>query len=421
MRIKKLAVLAAAALIGGLLSTTPAASAEATLTGQKQLGKSLFFDRDLSLNKNQSCATCHAPGAGWTGPDGTFNAAGAVYEGSIAGAFGDRKPPSASYATQSPLLSVDKKGTFSGGMFWDGRATGETLASPTAEQAQGPFLNPAEQALPDSACVIFRAHTSAYGASFDAVVGPGVGAITWPADMDTLCSTAGAKILLSDADRGFVKAAYDQVGYAIAAYEGSKEVNAFSSKFDATFGGPAKLTALEQQGFALFQGKGGCKVCHTSSGKRPLFTDFTFDNLGIPSNPENPANLKNPSFVDPGLGGYLATRADYAGYAEQTWGAHKVPTLRNVALGQDQFVKACGHNGYFKSLYGIVHFYNTRDVLARCPGPYTEAEALAANCWLAPEVAENVNTDELGNLGLTRAEELAIVAFMEALSDGWTP
>ena len=72
---------------------------------------------------------------------------GAVYEGSIPGAFGDRKPPSAAYATQSPILHVDRKGLFVGGNFWDGRATGETLGSPAAEQAQGPFLNPAEQAL----------------------------------------------------------------------------------------------------------------------------------------------------------------------------------------------------------------------------------------------------------------------------------
>ena len=92
-------------------------------------------------------------------------------------------------------------------------------------------------------------------------------------------------------------------------------------------------------------------------------------------------------------------------------------------------VKAYGHNGYFKSLEGIVHFYNTRDVKPTCPGAYTEAEALAADCWPGPEVAmwpppevaENVNTDELGDLGLSPEDEAAIVAFLRALSDGWTP
>jgi len=126
--------------------------------------------------------------------------------------------------------------------------------------------------------------------------------------------------------------------------------------------------------------------------------------------------------VDLGLGGFLLTRDDYSGYADDYMGTHKVPTLRNVDLRPtDDDVKAYGHNGYFKSLWGIVHFYNTRDVLPTCPGDYTEEEALAANCWPAPEVADNVNTAELGDLGLTYEEELAIVAFLTTLSDGYTP
>ncbi|MEJ2303547.1 MAG: hypothetical protein P8Y14_18635, partial [Anaerolineales bacterium] len=103
-------------------------------------------------------------------------------------------------------------------------------------------------------------------------------------------------------------------------------------------------------------------------------------------------------------------------------GKQKVPTLRNVDLRpSEDFVKDYSHNGYFKSLEGIVHFYNTRDVLPTCPGDYTEAEALAAGCWPAPEVAENVNTSELGDLGLTPEEEDAIVAFLKTLSDGYMP
>lgn len=77
------------------------------------------------------------------------------------------------------------------------------------------------------------------------------------------------------------------------------------------------------------------------------------------------------------------------------------------------------HNGYFKTLRGVVHFYNTRDVLPVCPGDLTEAEALAEGCWAAPEVSENLNLLEVGNLGLTEAEEGALGAFLDALSDGW--
>jgi cytochrome c peroxidase len=83
------------------------------------------------------------------------------------------------------------------------------------------------------------------------------------------------------------------------------------------------------------------------------------------------------------------------------------------------FVKAYMHNGYFKTLSGLVHFYNTRDVKPVCSGSLTERDALARDCWPAPEVKANMNIDELGNLGLNQAEERAIVAFMRTLSDGY--
>jgi cytochrome c peroxidase len=215
--------------------------------------------------------------------------------------------------------------------------------------------------------------------------------------------------------------AYDSIALSIAAYEDSPEVNAFSSKYDLAFAGAAKLSKEEQRGFALFRGKGQCHRCHISNGQQALFTDNTFDNLGIPQNPENPAGVA-PDFVDAGLGGFLKS----AGYPEDVylaeWGKQKVPTLRNVDLRPNgDSVKAYGHNGYFKTLEGIVHFYNTRDVKPECPGAYTEAQALAADCWPAPEVAENVNRDELGDLGLTSEEEAAIVAFLKTLSDGYVP
>jgi cytochrome c peroxidase len=375
------------------------------LSDMEELGKSIFFDENLSFNANESCASCHGPEAGWTGPLSDVNEHGAVYEGSDPGLFGNRKPPSAAYATLSPILHMDKKGTFTGGNFWDGRATGEKLGNPAADQAQGPFLNPLEQALAAPSDVVTKVCEGLYGDLFTEV---------WGAD---ICDPAN------------VDTAYDDMALSIAAYEASPEVNAFTSKFDYTKQGMAKLTKEEQKGFALFQGKGKCRLCHTSNGQDPLFTDFTYDNLGVPKNPENPFydadTVFNPlgnEWVDLGLGGFLETRTDYESFAEDQIGTVKVPTLRNVDLRPDSgFVKAYMHNGYFKTLEGVVHFYNTRDVLDECPGDYTEAEALAADCWPAPEVAENVNQDELGDLGLSPEEEAAIVAFLKTLSDGYQP
>ena len=394
---------------------------DAALTPNEELGKSIFFDDNLSINQNQSCASCHGPEAGWTGPESLINDGGAVYEGSILGRFGNRKPPSAAYATVSPIFHMDKRGLFVGGNFWDGRATGEKLGNPAADQAQGPFLNPVEQALPDSACVVYRVCTAIYPVSFEDVWGAGACDIVWPTDIETVCAAEGETVDLSEADRAKSDTAYDAIALSIAAYEDSPEVNAFTSKFDYAKNGKVKLTKQEQKGFALFKGKGKCRLCHLSLARNPLFTDFTFDNLGIPQNPENPAGTA-PDFIDSGLGGFLMN----AGYPEDVylaeWGKHKVPTLRNVDLRPDEdFVKAYGHNGYFKSLEGIVHFYNTRDVKEECTGDYTEAEALAADCWPSPEVPENVNIDELGDLGLTPEEEAAIVAFLKTLSDGFVP
>jgi cytochrome c peroxidase len=138
----KRVLFAAGMAILGVMLVVSAGAASSDLSLEEQLGKLLFFDETLSLNNNQSCASCHAPEVGWTGPTSDVNAHGTVYEGSVPGEFGDRKPPSAAYATVSPIFHMDKKGLFTGGNFWDGRATGEKLGNPAADQAQGPFLNP---------------------------------------------------------------------------------------------------------------------------------------------------------------------------------------------------------------------------------------------------------------------------------------
>lgn len=379
------------------------------LTPKEELGKAIFFDINLSINNNQSCAACHAPEVGWTGPDALINEGGAVYEGSIPGRFGNRKPPSSAYATQSPILHFvmkKKEALFVGGNFWDGRATGEKLGNPAADQAQGPFLNPLEQALGSPADVVTKVCASTtYGNLFKQVWG------------DKVC----------DSENVFM--AYDNIALSIAAYEASPEVNAFTSKYDYSLKGKAKLTKQERLGFALFQGKGKCKLCHVSNGQKALFTDYTYDNLGIPRNPDNPFYTEpafNPDgldWMDEGLGGFLASRIDYVSYADANLGKHKVPTLRNVDKRPAQdFVKAYGHNGYFKSLKGIVHFYNTRDVKPPCSNRFTtEADALAQSCWPEPELDGNVNSAELGDLGLTQEEEDAIVAFLKTLSDGYIP
>jgi cytochrome c peroxidase len=410
----------------------PQSSPAADLSPLAQLGKSIFFDLSLSQRGNQSCASCHAPRTGWTGDSPLVNAGAAVYEGSVGGRFGNRKPPTVAYAT-APVLHIamdDDDSVFVGGHFWDGRATGQRLGDPIAEQAQGPFVNPLEQALPDSGCVVRRVCTADYPVSLESQF-PGSCAIDWPAVVDAACAMPDGGLQMTPQDRAASNRAYDHIARAIAAYERSGEVNPFSSKFDRYLAGNAVLSREEQAGLELFDGRGKCSACHPHErgpgGEPPLLTDFTFDNLGVPRNAENPwyrnpGNPAGPRWVDEGLGGFLATRPEWRSAAAENIGKHKVPTLRSVdRRPEGDFVKAYMHNGYFKTLSGLVHFYNTRDAKAVCRTWLPEREALARNCWPAPEVKANVNTDELGRLGLSQAEERAIVAFLRTLSDGYTP
>ena len=82
---------------------TTAQPPASSLTAMEQLGKELFFDK-ISSPDWMSCATCHAPEVGFTGPIPGINKKGAVYNGAIPHRFGNRKPPRSAYATFSPIF-----------------------------------------------------------------------------------------------------------------------------------------------------------------------------------------------------------------------------------------------------------------------------------------------------------------------------
>lgn len=329
-------------------------------TQEQHLGRLIYFDKSLSNPVGQACASCHLPKAGYADPDQELP----VSEGAVTGRFGGRNAPSSAYAAFSPVFAKDPAtGLYKGGQFWDGRA-------PTLEeQAKGPFLNPVEMNNTKEG-VVQGVRISSYASLFLQVYGHGS---------------------LDDVD-----SAYELIARAIAAFERSDQVNRFTSKYDYYLKGKTTLTAQEKRGLALFNGKGNCAACHTSvsadGSTPPLFTDFTYDNLGVPRNMEYPFDLMDPSpYPDLGLGKIVDDPAQN--------GKFKVMTLRNIAL-----TAPYSHNGYFKTLKDIVHFYNTRDI---------------AGLWPEPDVPENVNRTELGNLGLTPQEEDDIVAFLQTLTDGY--
>jgi cytochrome c peroxidase len=416
------------------------------------LGKLILYDKQLSVYRNEACTFCHMPETGFTGPVSELNRTTAAYPGSLRTRFSDRKPQTHAYAPLSPVLHYNRgQGDLVGGNFWDMRATGRRLGNPAAEQAEGPPTNPVEMGLPDIACFVYRASQRPYRALFESVWGQQAFAIAWPTDAEQVCDRPGPPstadplpVHLGPVDRGRAGTTFDQMAQSIAGYEAAAEVTAFSSKYDAVLAGKAKFTPQEQTGYDLFRGKAQCNSCHRDGGpgEDPLFTDFTASNIGTPANPRLPyyaegkpdafgyvANPAGYSFVDGGVGAFLAkghmlsqpsaVDARWAPLASANQARIQVPTLRNVDKRPNpDFVKAYTHNGYFTSLKAIVHFYNTRDVLPRCQ-PHDPGEG--TTCWPAPESTDNMNKNHVGKLGLSDAEEDAIISFMQTLSDGFTP
>ena len=426
------------------------------------LGKLVLYDRNISANKLQACASCHAKEAGFTGGKSTVNLAPGWDSGTVFYRWGQRKPNSYGYAPFAPVLHYDAAtGQFVGGNFWDLRATGLITGNPAGDQALNPPLDPLEMAMPDQACVVYRMAAGPYRATFERVWGNGVFAINWPADTAAKCAMPQSNeaanptlptfdsnnpptvLNLSTTDRALAIQTFHQMGLSVAAYEASPEVSAFTSKFDYAQKGQATLSAQEQAGYALVTGRANCSQCHAASGAQPLFTDWTTANLGLPKNPGNPfyplskpdgsGFVPNPSgfsYVDPGLGGFLAspsdTNPDWKARAPNFMGRFQVATLRNVSKRPaGVFFKDYTHNGYFKDLKDLVHFYNTRDVLPACPASVVQMGGvnppIGQTCWPAPEVPQTVNHTQTGNLGLSGSEEDAIVAFLNTLSDGYDP
>jgi len=353
------------------LSITKLCAAETTqlnthetnkLTPVQQLGKEIFFDENLSSPRGQSCAGCHDPKAAFA--DAGLSAP--VSSGAVEGQTGTRNAPPAGYAAFSPVFHFDnEESLYFGGQFWDGRAANLT------EQAKKPFLNADEMNNRNEAEVVDKLRIASYTGLFKQVYG-----------LDVLNNTDQA---------------FQAVAEALAAFESTPVFNRFSSKYDYFLAGQVELTEQERKGLDLFNdaNKGNCAACHpsTSDSKQPpLFTDFSYDNLGTPKNPAILAK-KGQDFIDLGLGAIVNNVNEN--------GKFKVPTLRNIAKTAPYM-----HNGVFQTLREAVDFYNTRDTDSK---------------WGVPEVAENVNKDELGNLNLSSDEVDAIVAFLRTLSDGYHP
>ncbi len=370
-----------------------------------QVGEKLFTDTALSASGKQSCATCHVAGRAFAGDDPLPVPLG----GPNMDLPGLRNTPSLAYAAFTPGYHVESDGTAVGGFFRDGRSAS------LAYQAEKPLLTPFEMANASADEVLARLLTRPYLTDFKSVFG---------------------EASVKDATT-----ALHNIGQAIAQYEKEEfDFRRFSSKYDAYLNRTATLTPQELNGLAIFNNpaKGNCTACHVSTPTATtpaLFTDFSYDNVGIPRNWKIAANLDgttleyvpkngtalgepNHDYYDLGLCGPL--RTDLASKTANC-GAFKVPTLRNIALTGPYF-----HNGVFDSLEEVVAWYITRDT---DPGRwYKKADGTPDIVFndLPTAYASNVNVSEVPYIPtlaptLSNSEMADLVRFLCTLTDGYDP
>jgi len=359
------------------------------------IGRLAFFDPSLSASGRQSCASCHDPAHAYGPP----NALAVQRGGTDLQRYGTRAVPSLRYLRRTPIWFktyvgnprerlTDTDNVPVGGFTWDGRF------NTMAEQAAFPLLAANEMANASAEAVAQSLSRSTYADQFRSVFGADI--FTRPAD------------------------AFAALGRALQRFElDDPSFQPYSSKFDAVLDGKARFTAQEQRGFDLFRDRerGNCAACHPvqkgANGAHPLLTDFSFEALGVPRNPEIPANA-DPAYYDLGLCGPLRTdQRDVKSWC----GLFKTPSLRNVATRGAFF-----HNGRFHTLDEALRFYVQRDARPAQWYPHPDGPQMYDD--LPAALQENVDhidpplTQREGDEPVWNAAEIDdVLAFLSTLSD----
>lgn len=330
------------------------------LSDSELIGKLIFFDKNLSEPIGVSCASCHSPMHGFSDPRHTPFSEGSAHQHSL------RNAPAIAYMGFAPNRRAEMvRGAWEtvGGFFWDGKA--EFLN----QQALFPMTNAQEMNNHDFGIVAEKIRKASYYPKLEKLFGK-----ESFADSQTVAFYAIT---------------------CLQAFELSKQVNQFTSKFDFYLQGKVKLTEQEMRGMQLFNdsSKTKCSLCHLStptsyaSTDKILFTDYSYDNIGLPKNP-----LQKGQPIDSGL-------AIFERRNPLEVGRFKTPTLRNIAITSPYM-----HSGIFNTLEEVLEFYNVRDVDPK---------------FAHPEVKENINAIELGDLKLSKEEIDDMIAFFKTLTDGY--
>jgi len=300
------------------------------------LGQALFFDKELSGNRNISCATCHHS-ATWTGDQLSVS----LGEGGTG--LGSNREQGA-----GAMIPRNAPHVFNGGvsgvntMFWDSRVkhdplTGELDTPEPGLNGATPFLpeaGPLSSALaaqamfPVTSREEMRGQIGAPDALRDATTNKEV----WDALMDRLGAFPQYRTLFEAAfplAGDFGNMNFGHAARAIAAFE-REQWTALDSPFDGYVGGDmSAMSDAAKRGGLLFYGRALCSACHAG----PLMTDFEHHAVCIPQVGPGKVEISE----DRGLALETGDTADDYKF--------RTPSLRNVALTGPWM-----HDGAFTSL-----------------------------------------------------------------------
>jgi cytochrome c peroxidase len=388
----------------------------------------MFFDPSLSASGQLSCASCHSPANAY----GPANDRAVQLGGRDLRKAGLRAAPSLTYVGRTPNFTIGPNPNIPdndepsqalvpaagvkvasaakanaaakaaadatvprGGLDWDGRA--QTIQS----QALGPLLDPNEMNNRSAAEILDHIKHASYAEDLKDLFGP------------TLFEQPAL--------------ALDEALFALVRYQlEERSFHPYDSKYDLYLAGKVTLSDAEMRGLKLFDDpdKGNCSSCHIDKPSRdgtlpPTFTDYEFEALGAPRNKDIPAN-SDPNYYDLGLCG--PSRKDYADTAEYC-GLFKTPSLRNVATRKVFF-----HNGVFRSLEEVMHFYVERDTNPAKWYPRLANGEIDRYNDLPTQYKQNIDVidapfdrKEGDEPALNDAEIADVIAFLKTLTDGYRP
>ena len=369
------------------LNPPPAPAGNAVTATKAFLGKTLFWDEQLSSTRTVACGTCHFASNGGSdaraivgnprstnpGADGAFGTADDVFAspGVISNNADGTYSLSPTYGFHEQVTGRKSRSYidagFSNSLFWDGRATSTfsdpiggavVLANGAALESQvlGPPVSSAEMANTGRTWIDVANRVTS---SRPLALSPAV-----PAGLRDWIAGRSYQELFQEAF-GNSDITPVRIAEAIATFE--RTLYSDRTPWDLSVQQIAPLGAAEQRGQGIFNTR-GCNVCHAGS----LFSDNAFHNIGV-----------RPQTEDTG-------RFQVTGNANNM-GEFRTPSLRNVGLRGPYF-----HDGHFATLEQVVAFYNRG-------GDFD---------------APNINHNLIRPLGLSPQQQSDLVAFLRnALTD----